>query len=580
MTRLVRFSNNAVSRLAANITSFATSISLTPGEGAKFPAISGSQYFMATLIKTDGTTEIIKVTARSTDTLTVARAAESVGGVTTAYAFTAGDRVEQRLTSGVLGTEIDRLDALANIYAVTKSANYTVLAADVAKLIKVDTTSGGISITLPLISSLVDSFEIKISKSSGDANTVTVSRSGSDTINGLLTYSLTAQYQCVWLVADLATNTWTAVTSASSFNRVIDVFTGSGTSGPFTLSGDPGTKNNTDVFVGGVYQQKSTYTLSGTALTLGGVVGSGVSVEVLWAQPLSMGVPSDGSVVTAKLGDGSVTTVKLADASVTLAKTTGVAASGANSDITSLSGVRTIQPISASVASNALTISASSLSLDFRSATLSSGAVTNVLGAPANLVVPSGATLGTVSAQQSRIVVLAINNAGTLELAVTNIAGGTDLTETGRISTTAITAGATSASVVYSTTARTNVAYRVVGYVESTQATAGTWATAPSTVQGYGGQALAAMSSIGYGQTWQSVTRTSGTTYYNTTGKPITVVVFSFGTTTLLMQVNGVSAWNQNSVGAGSVPCGSVLVPPGASYVVTCSSIAAWNELR
>jgi len=46
---------------------------------------------------------------------------------------------------------------------------------------------------------------------------------------------------------------------------------------------------------------------------------------------------------------------------------------------------------------------------------------------------------------------------------------------------------ATSNSVFYSTTARTNVAYRVVGFINITEATAGTWATAPSTVQGAGG---------------------------------------------------------------------------------------------
>ena len=45
-------------------------------------------------------------------------------------------------------------------------------------------------------------------------------------------------------------------------------------------------------------------------------------------------------------------------------------------------------------------------------------------------------------------------------------------------------AAGNSATAYYSTTARTSVAYRVVGYVESTQATAGTWATTPSTLQG------------------------------------------------------------------------------------------------
>ena len=150
-----------------------------------------------------------------------------------------------------------------------------------------------------------------------------------------------------------------------------------------------------------------------------------------------------------------------------------------------------VQSISASVAGNAMTISATSLALDFRNTTLGSGTVTTVSGTPANLVISSGSTLGTVSATQSRIVVIAMNNAGTIELAAVNISGGFILDESTLISTTAEggLGAADSATVVYSTTARTSVAYRVIGYIDSTQATAGTWATAPSTIQGNGGQA-------------------------------------------------------------------------------------------
>jgi len=295
----------------------------------------------------------------------------------------------------------------------------------------------------------------------------------------------------------------------------------------------------------------------------------------------------------------------------------GAAASGANTDITSLnspalgSATATTQtstdsstkvattafvksynppqilPISASVASSALTISASALALDFRSTTLGSGAVTTVTGTPANLVVPTTATLGTVNATQSRLVVLALNNAGTIELGVVNISGGNDLSETGLISTTAISAAATSASVVYSTTARSNVAYRVIGYVESTQATAGTWATAPSTIQGYGGQALAAMSSLGYGQTWQDVTasRALGTTYYNTTGRPIRINVrcgLAVGGSSFSLSVNGI----QTAYITAAANCNdtmSTLVPPGQSYLATNLSgatLGLWVELR
>lgn len=249
---------------------------------------------------------------------------------------------------------------------------------------------------------------------------------------------------------------------------------------------------------------------------------------------------------------------------------------------------RQIQPISASVAANALTISASPLSLDFRSATLTSGTVTAVTGTPSSLVISSGSTLGTVSGQASRIAVLALNNAGTLELAAVNIAGGTALDETGVISTTAEggAGGADSATSIYSTTARSNVAYRVIGYIESTQATAGTWATAPSTIQGAGGQALTSMSSMGYGQTWQTVTRSSGTTYYNTTGKPITWHIRA-STSALITNVT-IGAGGVNLASAGGLNVGTsdngshtFVIPPGVAYSYTqTSGTSIHNELR
>lgn len=248
-----------------------------------------------------------------------------------------------------------------------------------------------------------------------------------------------------------------------------------------------------------------------------------------------------------------------------------------------------VQPISASVAANALTISASALTLDFRSTTLTSGTITTVTGTPANLVISSGSTLGTVNATQSRIVVIALNNAGTIELAAVNISGGNQLDETNLISTTAEggAGAADSANVIYSTTARTSLAYRVIGYIESTQAIAGTWATTPSTIQGQGGQALASMSSVGYGQTWQTLTgsRVGGTTYYNTTGKPI-VVSFNIGTSgsnaSGTFTVGGNATWTGSTIAAGVSQSGTVLVPVGASYVLTVSTgtLSAWYELR
>ena len=94
----VKVANNAYSTLAASITSSATSVTLTTGEGARFPALTSPDYFYATLLDSANNLEIVKVTARSTDVLTIVRGSES----TTARAYASGDRLEQRITAAGL----------------------------------------------------------------------------------------------------------------------------------------------------------------------------------------------------------------------------------------------------------------------------------------------------------------------------------------------------------------------------------------------------------------------------------------------------------------------------------------------
>ena len=248
-----------------------------------------------------------------------------------------------------------------------------------------------------------------------------------------------------------------------------------------------------------------------------------------------------------------------------------------------------IQPVTATVASSALTVGINATSLQFRSATLTTGVPTTALAVGAlSLVVPSTATLGTVSAVQSQLVLVVLYNAGTPALGIVNISGGTNLDETTLLSTTAIIAGSNSASVVYSASAITSSPFRVVGTVVSTQATAGTWATTPSLVQGYGGQALAAMSSLGYGQTWQNVagSRSLGTTYYNTTGKPIQVNIQISGSASsgvASLSINGIAVGSSGSTINVTSSFISGIVPPTGTYVAALSgsgSLSVWSELR
>lgn len=149
-----------------------------------------------------------------------------------------------------------------------------------------------------------------------------------------------------------------------------------------------------------------------------------------------------------------------------------------------------LKSVAASVATNSMTVQLNPGDVGYRSSTASDGTTTTIANGVLTLAIPAGATLGTTSAVESRIMIIAINSAGTTELAVANSEGSNVFNETGLITTVAISTLADSADAIYSETARAGVPYRVVGFVDSTQPVAGTWDTAPSLVQPAGGEAL------------------------------------------------------------------------------------------
>ena len=98
------------------------------------------------------------------------------------------------------------------------------------------------------------------------------------------------------------------------------------------------------------------------------------------------------------------------------------------------------------------------------------------------------------------------------------------------------------------------------------------------------------MSSVGYGQTWQNVgaSRVIGTTYTNTTGKPIMVNVYcansgSAGSNATLT-VGGiyVSYIVGDTTNGGAGATLSAIVPAGVTYSVDTvnRTIGFWTELR
>jgi hypothetical protein len=147
------------------------------------------------------------------------------------------------------------------------------------------------------------------------------------------------------------------------------------------------------------------------------------------------------------------------------------------------------------VASNALTITltqgdgatnpgagSAACKIAFRSSTATTGSYTQRSAtASTTLVVSSGSTLGATSAVLGHLYVYAIDNAGTIELAV----AGVDIFDEGQLQTSTAEGGAGAADnirVLYSTTARTSKAIRLLGMATFTEATAGTWASNMTTL--------------------------------------------------------------------------------------------------
>ena len=120
------FANNAATTVASALSNVATSLAVASGKGALFPAITGTDFFMLTLTQSGSETtwEIVKVTARSGDVLTIVRGQEG----TTAAAWAVGDKGELRLTKSGLaevGVKVfaENQRVISSSYSVTSGNN-------------------------------------------------------------------------------------------------------------------------------------------------------------------------------------------------------------------------------------------------------------------------------------------------------------------------------------------------------------------------------------------------------------------------------------------------------------------------
>lgn len=256
---------------------------------------------------------------------------------------------------------------------------------------------------------------------------------------------------------------------------------------------------------------------------------------------------------------------------------------------TAVSGINVaqIQPLTAVAVGNDLVITLAATKLDFRDASLPSGDVTTVSTiADTTLTIVNGATLGSANGVATRYEVVAMDNAGVLELAAANLSGGNVTDDAKLLSTTILNTSSDSANVYYSTAARTNLPQRYVGFIALSQATAGVYASQPTQVQGAGGTLT---QSVPAARAYADVTgsRAYATTYTNSNAREMHVIVTgtqanSSQSFTILVDGNTVGTISGYDGSGGQFqPHVSFPVPAGSTYRVnaTGGALTNWREL-
>jgi len=228
----IKLANNASGTLATAINAADTGLVLTTGDGAEFPALSAGEYFYATLTSSQGTMEIVKVTARSGDSLTVVRAQEG----TVANSFAVGTSFELRVTAASI---------IDTVYGIT---NYQ----------------------------------------GGSAANPTARLDGSALQAGDFYFNTVADE-----VRFYNGTAWQSLTTGSI---EVQNFLGNGSTTNFTMSTAPTGEDNTQVYIDGVYQQKDTYSVSGTTLIFSGAPPLNSTIEVVTLETIAIGQTSSDLV--------------------------------------------------------------------------------------------------------------------------------------------------------------------------------------------------------------------------------------------------------------------------------------------
>ena len=264
-------------------------------------AVSGQSNVVA-----DSTTDTLTLAAgnnvtittdASTDTITINATSSGGGGggSSTQFAkntFTGDDSTTDfTLTQSMTSEDglivfIDGVYQADNVYSVSGQTLSFATAPLASRVIEVFQLEGGIVGSAPVVDTMTGdgsdtTLTLSITPISENQTFVTfdgvVQHKGSYSLsNNVITFGTApptgVAVECI---------TFNNVTAAT--DSVVDTFTGTGSQTAFTLSRQPLTENNTLVYVSGIYQDKSTYSISSSTLNFSTAPANGVSIEVVSA---------------------------------------------------------------------------------------------------------------------------------------------------------------------------------------------------------------------------------------------------------------------------------------------------------
>lgn len=286
-----------------------------------------------------------------------------------------------------------------------------------------------------------------------------------------------------------------------------------------------------------------------------------------------------------RLGVGADGTVLTADTASTngFKWSTPASAPDAPDDLTNFS-------LSCSVAASALTIAlkdkagsdpsgGSAVKVAFRDVTVATGDyVVRSITSALSIVVASTKTLGLASGSLNEYVyVYLLDNAGTPELAVV---GGGQALDQGSVQTSTAVASGTSRYTLYSTSARTSKAIRLIARLKFSLATAGTWDEVPDEISLMPFAGIYSLNSSVVADTGNGHGNVIGTkvrrfTNFTTVGGAVTAADAASPGTTFTINEEGLYAVNYNDFdSAGSRPCGITLNSSQLTTSISSQTVA------